>query len=105
MIDEACFPYKAKIDHCPYKVRGPKRTREHGNLLTDGCTPVLPQRTSRYKVGPPSRLIKEHDIMFDIMQSGPVQGWFCFFLIYLSFERDRISIHWDCKLNTTKNIL
>ncbi|KAJ8710861.1 hypothetical protein PYW08_009376 [Mythimna loreyi] len=66
LVDEACFPYMAKITKCHFKKRG--------NLLTDRCVPVVPQRTSRYKVGPPGRLVKEHDVMFDIMQSGPVQA-------------------------------
>lgn len=66
LVDEDCFPYKAKFTECPF--------RKRGNLLTDRCVPVIPQRTSRYKVGPPGRLVKENDIMFDIMQSGPVQA-------------------------------
>ncbi|CAH0596893.1 unnamed protein product [Chrysodeixis includens] len=66
LVDEECFPYEAKITRCPFKKRG--------DLFSDGCRPVVPQRTSRYKVGPPGRLIKEHDIMYDIMQSGPVQA-------------------------------
>nr|XP_021190827.2 uncharacterized peptidase C1-like protein F26E4.3 [Helicoverpa armigera] len=66
LVDEECFPYQAKVTNCPLKKRG--------NLLTDRCRPVVPQRTSRYKVGPPGRLGKEIDIMFDIMQSGPVQA-------------------------------
>ncbi|XP_026728069.1 uncharacterized peptidase C1-like protein F26E4.3 [Trichoplusia ni] len=66
LVDEECFPYEAKITRCPFNKRG--------SLVTDGCRPIVPQRTSRYKVGPPGRLIKEHDIMYDIMQSGPVQA-------------------------------
>ncbi|KAI8432915.1 hypothetical protein MSG28_013825 [Choristoneura fumiferana] len=52
--------------NCPYARRG--------DLLRDGCPPADPRRTSRYKVGPPYRLKKEKDIMFDIMDSGPVQA-------------------------------
>lgn len=66
LVDERCFPYKAAVVRCPFKPRG--------NLIDDGCRPPVKQRTSRYKVGPPGRLSKEEDIMYDIMESGPVQG-------------------------------
>lgn len=66
LVDEHCFPYKASITRCPFK--------PHGNLISDGCKPVVPQRSSRYKVGPPGRLSQENDIMYDIMQSGPIQA-------------------------------
>ncbi|XP_075985293.1 secreted Wg-interacting molecule [Anticarsia gemmatalis] len=66
LVDESCFPYKAQLTRCPFKPRG--------NLIDTGCKPVVPQRTDRYKVGPPGRLTKEKDIMYDIMQSGPVQA-------------------------------
>lgn len=66
LVDEDCFPYQAKMSRCPYK--------RFDDLIGDGCRPVVPQRTSRYRVGPPGRLMKEQDIMYDIMQSGPIQA-------------------------------
>ena len=66
IVDEECFPYKARVTKCPF--------RKNGNLIEDGCRIPVKQRTSRYKVAPPGRLINERDIMYDIMDSGPVQG-------------------------------
>lgn len=66
LVDEACFPYKATKTPCPFKQRG--------TLMQDGCRPVVQKRTSRYKVGSPGRLQDERDIMFDIIESGPVHG-------------------------------
>lgn len=66
LVEADCFPYKGALTSCPY--------RPSGNLLSDGCPPALPQRTSRYKVGPPGRLKTEEDIMYDIMTSGPVHA-------------------------------
>ncbi|XP_041968031.1 tubulointerstitial nephritis antigen-like [Aricia agestis] len=66
LLDEECFPYTANVTRCPFKPRG--------SLIQDGCRPAVRRRTSRYKVGPPGRLDKEQDIMFDIMESGPVQA-------------------------------
>ncbi|KAJ2940882.1 hypothetical protein O0L34_g10143 [Tuta absoluta] len=66
LLDELCFPYKAKKTNCPYKRRG--------TLIDDFCRPLLPKRTSRYKVGPPGRLKAEKDIMYDIKESGPVHA-------------------------------
>lgn len=66
LVDEDCFPYKATKTRCPFKPRG--------NLLDDRCKPAVNLRTSRYKVGPPGRLKSEKDVMYDIMESGPVQA-------------------------------
>ncbi|CAB3254975.1 unnamed protein product [Arctia plantaginis] len=66
MVDEDCYPYKARVTTCPF--------RAEGNLLSDGCRPLVADRQDRYKVGPPSRLVKEQDVMYDIMVSGPIQA-------------------------------
>ncbi|KAJ0171568.1 hypothetical protein K1T71_013118 [Dendrolimus kikuchii] len=69
LVDDKCFPYQAKDVRqvrCPFK--------RNGDLISDGCTPSTPLRTSRYKVGPPGRLKNIEDIMYDIMTSGPVQA-------------------------------
>jgi hypothetical protein len=56
------------------RCRIPKRA----NLLTARCKPPPhPQtvlRTDLYRVGPSYRLGSEEDIMYEIMESGPVQG-------------------------------
>jgi hypothetical protein len=56
------------------RCRLPKRS----NLLTARCKPPPhPQtvlRTDLYRVGPSYRLGSEQDIMYEIMESGPVQG-------------------------------
>ncbi|CAG9570636.1 unnamed protein product [Danaus chrysippus] len=66
LVDEECFPYKAATTSCPF--------RPKANLIEDGCRPPVRQRTSRYKVGPPGKLATENDIMYDIMESGPVHA-------------------------------
>ncbi|KAI5641284.1 papain family cysteine protease domain-containing protein [Phthorimaea operculella] len=66
LLDELCFPYVAQKTTCPYKRRG--------TLIDDHCRPLVPKRTSRYKVGPPARLKAEKDIMSDIKDSGPVHA-------------------------------
>ncbi|XP_026318289.1 uncharacterized peptidase C1-like protein F26E4.3 [Hyposmocoma kahamanoa] len=66
LVDEACFPYKAAKTPCPFKRRG--------DLIQDGCRPVVAKRFSRYKVGTPGLLQNERDIMYDIIESGPVQA-------------------------------
>ncbi|CAH0403075.1 unnamed protein product [Chilo suppressalis] len=68
LVDEDCYPYEGKASPC--------RLRSKAGLIENGCVPPasVPQRTSRYKVGPPGRLQKEYDIMYDIMQSGPVHA-------------------------------
>ncbi|XP_047540436.1 tubulointerstitial nephritis antigen [Vanessa atalanta] len=66
IVDEECFPYKAADTKCPF--------RSKGNLIEAGCRIPVKQRTSRYKVAPPGRLSNERDIMYDIMDSGPVQA-------------------------------
>ncbi|CAG9792813.1 unnamed protein product, partial [Diatraea saccharalis] len=68
IVDDECYPYEATASQC--------KLHRRASLIEDGCEPPasVPQRTSRYKVGPPGRLQKEIDIMYDIMQSGPVHG-------------------------------
>ncbi|KAL0812085.1 hypothetical protein ABMA28_009470 [Loxostege sticticalis] len=66
LVDEQCYPYEAKASPC--------RLKKRSTLREDGCIPPVPQRTLRYRVGPPGRLQKEKDIMYDIMQSGPVHA-------------------------------
>ncbi|CAH2097851.1 unnamed protein product [Euphydryas editha] len=66
IVDEECFPYEAKVTKCPF--------RPKGTLVEAGCRIPVTQRTSRYKVTPPSVLSTIPDIMYDIMDSGPVQG-------------------------------
>ncbi|XP_022123584.2 tubulointerstitial nephritis antigen-like [Pieris rapae] len=93
LVDERCFPYKAAVVRCPFKPRG--------NLIDDGCRPPVKQRTSRYKVGPPGRLSKEEDIMYDIMESGPVQAVMTVYQDFFHY-RDGIyrrSRHGDNRMN------
>ncbi|CAH0717960.1 unnamed protein product, partial [Brenthis ino] len=66
VVDEECFPYKARVTKCPF--------RKNGDLLETGCRIPVKQRTSRYKVAPSGKLNYERDIMYDIMDSGPVQA-------------------------------
>ncbi|PSN45620.1 putative peptidase C1-like protein F26E4.3 [Blattella germanica] len=73
VVDEPCYPYTAgsgNVQRC----RLPKRS----NLLTARCSPPAhPQtalRTELYRMGPAYRLGSEQDIMFEIMESGPVQA-------------------------------
>uniref|UniRef100_A0A1E1WH51 SMB domain-containing protein n=1 Tax=Pectinophora gossypiella TaxID=13191 RepID=A0A1E1WH51_PECGO len=66
LVDLDCYPYKAAVKPCPYRITG--------NLLETGCTPRIPTRTSKYKVSPPYRIVREKDIMWEIMESGPVQA-------------------------------
>lgn len=67
IVDEKCFPYSGgeRGCHIPRK----------GNLLTARCSPPRNvDRKEKYKVGPAYRLGNETDIMYEIIQSGPVQG-------------------------------
>ena len=89
MVDEPCYLYTAGsgfLERC----RLPKRS----NLLTARCQPPPhPQtvlRTDLYRVGPSYRLGSEQDIMYEIMESGPVQG---------------ITQHWEVCLSETTNIV
>ncbi|XP_023712916.1 uncharacterized peptidase C1-like protein F26E4.3 isoform X2 [Cryptotermes secundus] len=73
VVDEPCYPYTATsgfLERC----RLPKRS----NLLTARCKPPAhPQtvlRTELYHMGPAYRLGSEQDIMYEIMESGPVQA-------------------------------
>lgn len=83
MVDEPCYPYTAKsgfLERC----RLPKRS----NLLTARCNPPAhPQtvlRTDLYRMGPAYRLGSEQDIMYEIMESGPVQGTAQYLEVFLS---------------------
>lgn len=67
IVDEQCFPYTGELKKCHI----PKK----GNLLTAKCFP--PQnidRTEKYRVAPAYRLGNETDIMYEILNSGPVQA-------------------------------
>lgn len=72
VVDEACYPYTA--GYGSKGCRLPKRS----NLLTARCKPPShPQTVLRrdlYRVGPSYRLGSEKDIMYEIMESGPVQA-------------------------------
>ncbi|KAF2893995.1 hypothetical protein ILUMI_12178 [Ignelater luminosus] len=67
VVDENCYPYTGHDEKC----RIPKK----GNLLTSRCAPPYDvDRKEKYKVGPAYRLGNETDIMYEIIQSGPVQA-------------------------------
>ncbi|XP_023937157.1 uncharacterized peptidase C1-like protein F26E4.3 [Bicyclus anynana] len=67
LVDKECLPYKANVTKCKYNYRG--------DLLSDGCRPVVSGRTSRYRVGPLYRIKNvPTDIMYEIMNSGPVHA-------------------------------
>lgn len=85
-MDEECFPYKAKVTKCPFRM--------YGDLLETGCRIPVKQRTSRYKVAPPCKLNNERDIMYDIMDSGPVQGEEL--VQYLSLDKSKIFYNRYC---------
>lgn len=83
MVDEPCYPYTATsgfLERC----RLPKRS----NLLTARCKPPAhPQtvlRTDLYRMGPAYRLGSEQDIMYEITESGPVQGTVQHLEVFLS---------------------
>ncbi|CAB3246535.1 unnamed protein product [Arctia plantaginis] len=67
LVDEECFPYQADQNSCPFRLED--------DLLSDGCKPVVPERRERYKIGPPIRLDRERDVMYDIFNSGPIQAY------------------------------
>ncbi|KAJ3649376.1 hypothetical protein Zmor_021124 [Zophobas morio] len=67
LVDEDCFPYTASNEKC--------RVPRHGDLLTAKCRlPQFVDRKSKYKVAPAYRIGNETDIMFEILNSGPVQA-------------------------------
>lgn len=73
VVDEECYRYNSgsgSVDQC----RLPKKT----NLRTARCSipqdPFYPPRTDLYRMGPAYRLGSENDIMYEIMESGPVQA-------------------------------
>ncbi|XP_060807273.1 uncharacterized peptidase C1-like protein F26E4.3 [Amyelois transitella] len=65
LVEEDCFPYTASMSKC--------RISKRLDLAGNGCR-ASGQRTQLYKVGPPGWLKQEYDIMYDIMESGPVQA-------------------------------
>ncbi|KAJ9592500.1 hypothetical protein L9F63_015817 [Diploptera punctata] len=70
VVDEPCYPYTAGTGIVE-KCRLPKRS----NLLTARCSPPAnPPRHEMYRTGPAYRLGKEQDVMYEIMESGPVQA-------------------------------
>lgn len=78
LVDEKCYPWKGMHDQCKLQ----KRT----NLEAAGCrAPANPLRKELYKVGPAYRLGNETDIMREILTSGPVQGEYLVFIVYLLF--------------------
>ncbi|KOB69012.1 Tubulointerstitial nephritis antigen, partial [Operophtera brumata] len=64
LVDEDCLPYKAARTQCPF--------RSESTLQEAGCRPSVRQRTTKYQVGPVGLLRYERDIMYDIMETGPV---------------------------------
>lgn len=89
VVDEPCYPYTAGsgfLERC----RLPKRA----NLLTARCNPPAhPQtvfRTDLYRMGPAYRLGSEQDIMYEIMESGPVQGTTQHLALFLSESGMRV---------------
>ncbi|RZC37298.1 Peptidase C1 domain containing protein [Asbolus verrucosus] len=67
LVDENCFPYTASNEKC----RIPRR----GNLIEAKCTlPQFVDRKSKYKVAPAYRIGNETDIMYELLNSGPVQA-------------------------------
>lgn len=67
LVDEDCLPYVAHNSSCTIQRRG--------TLQAAGCrAPNYAGRTARYSVGPAYRLGNETDIMYEILNSGPVQG-------------------------------
>ncbi|KAL4716421.1 hypothetical protein ACJJTC_015849 [Scirpophaga incertulas] len=82
LVDEECYPYEASVQPCKLK--------RHGNLIDDGCQQPITKRTSRYKVGPIGRLQNEEDIMYDIMQSGPVHA---IMTVYQDFFHYRTGVY------------
>lgn len=80
VVDEDCYPYKGKEDKC----RIPRR----GSWKHTHCPlPDNPQRKEMYKVSPAYRLGNETDIMYEIIENGPVQG-----NIYITYIAD-IQLH------------
>ncbi|KAK5647252.1 hypothetical protein RI129_002144 [Pyrocoelia pectoralis] len=67
IVDENCYPYVGHDDSC--------RLPKSGNLISARCSlPLNVGRREKYKVGPAYRLGNETDIMYEIMESGPVQA-------------------------------
>jgi len=82
VVDEPCYPYTAGLGFFE-RCRLPKRS----NLLTARCNPPAhpqtPLRTDLYRMGPAYRLGSEQDIMYEIMESGPVQGTAWYLKVFL----------------------
>ncbi|KAK4885881.1 hypothetical protein RN001_002152 [Aquatica leii] len=80
LVDERCYPYVGHDETCNI----PKK----GNLYTARCTPPFNVgRKEKYKVGPAYRLGNETDIMFEIMESGPVQATIKVYHDFFSYRR------------------
>nr|CAD7401233.1 unnamed protein product [Timema cristinae] len=69
VVSEECYPYQSSGGET-----GRCRLPKNGNLVSASCRPLLKSRTDFYKVGPAYRLGDEQDIMYEIMESGPVQA-------------------------------
>nr|CAD7608677.1 unnamed protein product [Timema genevievae] len=69
VVSEECYPYQSSGGET-----GRCRLPKNGNLVSASCRPLLEPRTEFYKVGPAYRLGDEQDIMYEIMESGPVQA-------------------------------
>lgn len=62
------------------------KLQKRTNLEVARCDPPAnPLRKELYKVGPAYRLGNETDIMIEILTSGPVQGEYLVFIVYLLF--------------------
>ncbi|XP_026318251.1 uncharacterized peptidase C1-like protein F26E4.3 [Hyposmocoma kahamanoa] len=66
LVDLDCFPYTASVTNCPYSIQG--------SLLQAGCRPLVSTRISKYRTSVPYKIEKEHDVMWDIMESGPIMA-------------------------------
>ena len=78
-MNEECFPYQG-VENVKCKIPLRKRT-----LVASGCVPPRSpaKRIHRYHVSPPHLLGNETDIIYDIMNSGPVQGSFMYFNFHI----------------------
>lgn len=76
LVNEECFPYVGGNKRCtiPWK-----KTK---SLKGSGCIPPSSPstRVNRYTVSPAHRLGNETDIMYEIINSGPVQGRYHLFI-------------------------
>ncbi|XP_076040247.1 putative peptidase C1-like protein F26E4.3 [Oratosquilla oratoria] len=71
VVNEECFPYQS--GHTSQK--GSCKVPRGANLLTQRCHVTRNNRKELYKMEPPYRVSsKEEDIMYEIMENGPVQA-------------------------------